>query len=171
MKRLLTAAAAVAALAAAAGPTAAQVAGTYSGTSADGNGVSFTVATDPNNGDLAITSASISISALCSDGSTFNTGWGFGFSPLPDIINHKVTSKGGGPYLTTDLNLTFSADNQSAKGFILEIVPTLTPVGPAPKKALICRTKRQTMGVNLQPGGAKVAPPADGTMTTFKPAV
>jgi len=152
MTRLVIAAALVAALAS---PAAAQVAGTYSGTTADGNNVSFTVGTDPNTGNLALTSASVSISALCSDGSTFNTGWGFGFSPLPDISHHKVTSDGGGPYLTTDFSLTFSADGQSATGTIYEAVPTLTPVGPKPKKALFCSSAQQSMGLTLQSGSDK----------------
>ncbi len=167
MTRLLIAAALAAAVAS---PAAAQVAGTYSGTSADGNSVSFVVGSDPSNGDLALTSASIGFSALCSDGSTLNAGIGFGFYPLADIVNHRTTSRGGGNYNTTDLSLTFSADGQTANGFIYSVSPTLSPVGPAPKKALICKSARQPMGLTLQSGGAKVDPPAKGVVTIFKPA-
>jgi hypothetical protein len=157
----------LAATAIVAGPAGAQVAGTYSGTMADGNPVSFTVGTDPDTGDLALTSASISFSDKCRDGSTFSGGFGFGFSPLPDIVNRKVTSNGGGPYLTTDLTLTFSTDGQSATGSITTISPTLTPIGPEPSKALYCRAARQVMGVTLQSGSAKFPPPAKGTVIFY----
>ena len=149
-----------------AGPATAQVAGTYSGTSADGNSVSFTVGTDPDTGDLALTSGSISFSDLCHDGSTFSGGFGFGFGPLADIVNRKVTSDGGGPYLTTDLNLTFSIDGQSAKGFITTVSPTLTPVGPHPRRALFCKAARQSMAVTLQ-SGSQAPVPAKGTVIFY----
>ena len=44
--------------------------GTYAGTSADGNTVQFVVGTDPNNGNSAVTGATVFFSAPCAN-STF----------------------------------------------------------------------------------------------------
>ncbi len=159
MSRLLVTAALAAAIAS---PAAAQVAGTYSGTSADGNTVQFVVSTDSGTGFLAVTSATDFFSALCNDGSTLNTGWGYGLTA--DIVNRKVKNITPNNYFTITFNLVFAPDGQSATGNITSISPTLTPVGPRPKKALICTSPSQTLGVTLQSGAAKVAPPAPGAI-------
>jgi hypothetical protein len=150
---------AVAALVAtAATPTAAQVAGTYAGTSQDGSGVTFTVGIDPNTNVLAITGASIGFSDTCSDGSTLTTGWGY--SPLQDIVNRKVTNTTVDPYFVITFNLTFAKNGQSATGNITTFSPTLTPSGPKPKKALFCMAASQPMGVTLQTTAVANPPPA-----------
>ncbi|HWY15772.1 MAG TPA: hypothetical protein VNX86_11600 [Rhizomicrobium sp.] len=63
----------------------AQQLGTYNGTTADGNPVSFTVGYDTVNSVYEITSASIQFSATCAaTGDIINEGWGFGVAE--DII-------------------------------------------------------------------------------------
>lgn len=137
------------------------VAGTYSGASADGNSVSFTVA-DDGNGVLALTGQSYNFSAMCNDGSTFNSGWGLGYDT--PITGNKVKNTFAFPYLTNIVSLTFSADGQSATGTISSVSPTLTPVGPKPKKALFCKSPMQSLSLTLQSGAARVKPPAQGAV-------
>jgi hypothetical protein len=159
--------AAIAALVAAnATPAAAQLAGTYSGTSLNGDYVSFTVATDTGTGKLAVMSANISFSALCGNGSTLNTAWGYGMTQ--DIVKHRVKNITAGPYFTITFNLDFAAGGQSATGQVTSISPTLTPVGPAPKHALFCRSPSQTMSVTYQGAAAKFTPPANGAVMLGK---
>lgn len=136
-------------------PAAAQVAGTYAGTTADGNPLSFTVATDVNTGLLTVTEGGLSFSALCNDGSTFNTGWGY-FVTAPDIVNRKVSYVQTFPYFVFTVSLKFSMDGQSATGTVMSVSPELSPAGPKPKKALFCTSASQSFGVSLQPPGAKL---------------
>jgi hypothetical protein len=156
MTKLLQASAAACLAIALAQPAAAQVAGTYSGTAADGSGLSFTVGTDPNNGALAIIGASISFSAPCK-GTTSSLQTGWGFNPNADISNNKVTYNYDFDYLSNAVTLTFSADGQSATGTIASISPTLAPVGTKPTKALFCDSKKQALSLTLQPA-AKALP-------------
>jgi hypothetical protein len=156
MTRFVQACSAASLAIALAGPAAAQVAGVYSGTAADGSGLSFTVGTDPNNSSPAIVGASISFSAPCrGTTSTLQTGWGF--NPNADISNRKVTYNYDFDYLSNAVSLTFSADGQTATGFIASISPTLSPVGPKPTKALYCASRRQALSLTLQPA-AKAMP-------------
>lgn len=156
MKHLFVTAAAALALA---GPAAAQVAGVYSGTSADGNGVSFTV--DPDgSGGFKVTSAVVFFSDVCSDASILNTGWGYGLDQ--PIVARKVSDTTAGPYFTITFNLKFSNNGQTATGSVTSYSPTLTPIGPKPKKALFCSSPQQDMGVSLQPPGPRASPPAGG---------
>lgn len=145
--------------AALAGSAAAQVAGSYTGTTADGNLVGFNVTTDPANGNLAVTTASINVTPLCSDGSAPFTGVFYFLNQ--DIINRKVSNTGFASYFTTSFSLRFSADGQSATGTVTTVTSVLSPVGADPEKALFCRSARQAMGVSLQPPGVKIRPPAN----------
>jgi hypothetical protein len=150
MKRIINATGAAIIAAAIATPVMAQVAGTYSGTSVDGNGLTFVVGTDPNTGDLAVTSATIFFSAPCKGSSyVLNTGWGFGLNS--DIAaNGKVTITSNGNYYAFDVHLDFSSDGQSATGTVVSVSPTLDPVGPRPTHALICTSPKQALALALQ---------------------
>ena len=163
MNRLLaTLPVALAAIAAASTASAGALAGTYMGTSADGNGVTVVVATDTN-GVLAATSATVFFSAFCSrDGSTLNTGWGYGTDQ--PITGRRVANVTASNYFTISYHLTFSVDGQTATGTIASISPTLTPVGPKPTKALFCRSASQAVTLTRQPGPARVVPPAQGAI-------
>lgn len=152
---------ALAALAATSTASAGALAGTYSGNSADGNGVTVVVGTDFN-GALAATSATVFFSALCNDGTTLNTGWSYGTDQ--PITGSRVSNLTASNYFTIGYHLTFSADGQTATGTIASVAPTLTPVGPHPKRALFCRSMSQSVTLTIQPGTARVAPPAQGAV-------
>jgi len=164
MNRVFLTPLAVAALGACAiSPAAAQVAGTYSGSTADGHSVTFTVSTDAGTGKLAVTGASVGFSDLCSNGSTLNSGWGYGLTQ--DIKKGAVSNTTSDPYFTIAFSLAFSGDGQSATGTVSSIGPTLSPVGPKPKKALFCQSPSQSMSVTLQsPDAPLFTPPAKGAV-------
>jgi hypothetical protein len=161
MKSLFKACGGIILAAALATPAAAQEAGIYAGTSADGVGIQFTVSTDPNTGDLALTSAGIGFSAPCKNSTdVLNTGWGFGLTA--DIVNSKVTYEAIDNYFVFDFSLTFSSDGQTATGTITSYSPTVTPLTDKPKKALFCVSPKQTMSLTLQPPTARVSPALKG---------
>jgi opacity protein-like surface antigen len=151
MKSIITAcgaaviAAAFATPAAAATPPTPPQSGTYSGTSADGSGISFVVATDANTGFQEIVSAGIGFSAPCKNSTyVLDTGWGFGASDDIDADN-KVTISATDNYFTFEVKLTFSHNGLKATGTITSYSPTLEPVGTKPKKALFCESPEQTL--------------------------
>lgn len=133
-------------------PASAQVAGVYSGTSQDGQSVTFTVGTDTNTGNLALVSAGLSFSAPCKNSRfVFNSTWGFGLNN--DIADGAVSFTSDDPYFVFNVSLQFSSDGQSATGTIESISPTLYKQGPNPRKALICTSPTQPLSVTLQPAG------------------
>jgi hypothetical protein len=147
MKSIIYGAAIIAA--AIATPAIAQVEGTYGGTSADGNGLTFVVGTDPSTGNLAVTSATIFFTAPCKNSTyVLNTGWGFGLTA--DIKDGKVSITSNGNYFSFHIGLDFASDGQSATGEIVSTSPTLTPVGPKPTHALICTSPKQDLTLTLQ---------------------
>jgi hypothetical protein len=156
--RILTAAAFAVAIA---GPAAAQVAGTYAGTSADGSPVSFTVSLD-NNNELAVTGDSVDFSTNCKGGGNNDGGWGWGTDSV--IAKGKAAGNLEFPYATIIWTLKFSTDGQSATGTVSTVVPTLAPVGAKPKKAQICKSAKQAMTLTLQSGDAHAAPAYNGAV-------
>jgi len=161
MRNLFTACGGAILAAALAMPAAAQVTGTYAGTSADGVGLSFVVSTDSANGDPELTAAGIGFSAPCKNSTVvLNTGWGIGLGS--DIVKHKVKFVSAGSYFTFTVSLVFSNDGQSATGTIDSISPTLDPVGAKPKKALFCESPTQSLTLALQAPTARAVPPARG---------
>jgi hypothetical protein len=149
-KNIINACGAAIIAAALATPAIAQVEGTYEGTSADGNGLTFVVGTDPNTGDLAVTSASVFFTAPCKNSTyVLNTGWGFG--PTSDIKNRRASIISDDNYFSFKITLDFASDGQSATGTITSTSPTLTPVGPRPTHALICTSPKQALALTLQP--------------------
>jgi hypothetical protein len=161
MKSLFSACGGALLAAALATPAAAQVAGVYTGTAADGSGITFTVSTDPNNNDLALTSAGIGFSAPCKNSTyVFNNGWGFGLTA--DIVNRKVTYQAIDNYFVFDFSLTFASDGQTATGTITSYSPTLTALTDKPTKALFCVSPKQTLSLTLQPPTVRVNPGTKG---------
>jgi hypothetical protein len=152
MKTMMSLLATAVVAAATATPAAAQVPGTYAGTTADGESVSFIVSTDPNTGAYALSSASINFAAPCKNQDyTIYTGWGFGLEA--DIVNRKVLTVQTDNYYYFDINLTFAADGQSAKGTLESISPTLYNATGAtkPNTTLICTSPKQALTLTLQP--------------------
>ena len=150
MRSLISVCSAAMVAAALATPAAAQVVGTYSGTSADGQSLTFVVGTDTTSGEPAVTAATGYFSAPCRGSSyVLETGWGFG--TLNDIKKGKTKISVSGNYFTIAVSLDFASDGQSATGTITSISPTLEPVGTRPTKALICTSPKQDLTVALQP--------------------
>jgi len=152
MKTMMSLLATAVVAAAAATPAAAQVPGTYAGTTADGQDVSFVVATDPNTGAYALTSASINFVAPCKNQVyTLYTGWGFGLEA--DIVDRKVLATPSDNYFYFTINLTFAPDGQSAKGTLTSISPSLYSAtsGAKPTTATLCESPKQALALTLQP--------------------
>jgi len=152
MKIMMSLLATAVVAAATATPAAAQVPGTYAGTTADGEGVSFVVSTDPNTGAYALTSASINFAAPCKNQDyTLYTGWGFGLEA--DIVDRKVLATPSDNYYYFTINLTFSTDGQSANGSLSSITPTLYNAtgGAKPNTTAFCESPKQALALTLQP--------------------
>lgn len=134
-----------------AGLASAQQAGTYAGTSADGQNISFTVGTDTNTGALMITGFQFGLTANCNPGAfTFNTGWGLGADGTgADIVGKSVTYHNSYAYVDVIAPIHFGAAG-AASGFITSYTPTFVPVSSgAPKKAAFCTSARQTFTATL----------------------
>src|SRR5471032_1019850 len=168
MKTIINACGAAIIAAALATPAMAQVAGTYAGTSTDGNAVKFVVGTDSTTGEFAVTSASIVFSAPCKNSTyVLNTGWGF--ATLADINRARsVVIAAHDNFFRFNIALDFASDGQSATGTILSTSPTLFPVGPKPTHALICTSPKQNLTLTLQSSsGAAPRELAPGTQINF----
>jgi hypothetical protein len=120
----------------------AQQAGTYSGTSADGQNVSFVVGTDSNTGKLQITSFNLGITAPCHPGSyTYSTAWGVG-GDGKDLTSHSTTYTYSFGYLYLVASMKFTS--AGATGKITSYTPTFAPVNSGhPKKSVFCKSPQQ----------------------------
>jgi hypothetical protein len=148
------------ALLGAASTAGAQQVGTYSGNTADGSGISFTVGIDPDTGAYEFTGAGIGFNAYCKRSNyTFSSGWGFGLGQ--DILsgnNNIVVNANQYNYFYVNYNLTFPDDNT-----IQGKVNTDTAVfesGNPPTKADFCKApKNQTFTATFQGPGHATLPP------------
>lgn len=138
----------------------AQSVGSYAGTQANGQSINFTVSTNSTNGNPEITSVGFGIVATCSNGSTITTGIGTGAST--DVVNGKATVTLSAYNIYYVLSLRFLASN-SATGAITAEIPALASSLGAPKKALLCKTGKQTLSATLGGSGSGIvthaAPP------------
>ena len=162
MKSLLSACGGVLLAAALATPASAQLQGTYTGTSADGQGLTFVVGTDPNNSEPEVTGASVGFSAPCKN-SIYTLNEGEGWGPNADIVNHKVTTIFSFPGFYNKLTLKFSSNGQTATGTIESIAPYLNPANSPPKNSLFCESPKQTMSVTYSPSDVR-APAVHGQL-------
>jgi hypothetical protein len=132
----------------------AQQVGTYSGTTADGNGLSFTVGIDQNTGAYEFTGAGIGFTAYCKKSNyDFNTGWSFGLGQ--DIVsgsNNVVVNANQYNYFYINYNLTFT-DNNTIQGTVNSDTAVFEP-GEPPTKADFCKApKNQTFTATFQTAG------------------
>ena len=146
--------------------------GTYSGTSADGNPVSFVVGTDSNTGEQAVTAVNIFFTAPCkNNGYVLSTGWGLGV--LDDIhSNGRVLITANDYYFRFVITLAFVNDDGTykASGTVLSTSTTLFPVGAQPTYALICTAPTQALDVMLNPDAPKeLAIPANAQINLHSP--
>ena len=125
----------------------AQSAGTYTGTTADGQNVSFTVTQDPTSGDYSITGENISFSAPCKDSTiTLNTAWGTGYTvPI---------TKGVAKLALQDTYFFFSGTlhftGTTLSGMLASTSPDLSySTTGRPTKALFCVSPAQSVTATL----------------------
>ena len=138
-----------------AAPASAQVAGVYTGTTANGEYVTFTVSTDPTTGNLAVAGGELDVVARCKDSMyVYDSGWAFDNpAGAGDIIDGQFAFSTYANAIVASVTLDFASDGQSATGTSKTIVPTLWPVDPNPIRGLICSTGTQSLSVTLQPAG------------------
>lgn len=163
MKNLLATAALAAAFAT---PAAAQIAGTYTGTSADGQAVTVYVGTDPYTSQTAIIGAGIYFVAHCKGNTGTVLTSGIGYDPNEDLVGNQVTVNFDTSNIASTFTLTFNDSTSSATGFIETAAPDLYPSGIKPKKALFCVSKKQSVNLTYQ-GPARVPPMAPGSFTQY----
>ncbi len=141
-------------------PAAAQTVGTYTGTTADGQGVSFTVTQDSASGDYSITGENISFSAPCANSTvTLNTAWGTGYT-VP-ITNHVAKLALQDSYFFFSGTLHFTGNTLS--GTLASTSPNLNYNGNnKPTKALFCVSPAQAVSATLTTTSADMQAKAAG---------
>ena len=161
MTRLFASAALVAILAT---PAAAQQAGTYTGTSADGQNVYVIVGTDPYTNAPAIVGAGIYFNAACKghSGTVLSSAWGY--NPNTDLVGNQVTVNYDIPYIASSFTLTFNTNTNTATGTITTAAPNMYPAGVRPTKALYCLSKKQPLSLSYS-GMAKAPAMRPGAFT------
>jgi hypothetical protein len=128
-------------------------AGTYGGTSADGQNFSFVVG-QADDGALQIQSVNLGITATCNPGgTTFMTGWGLGGNGT-DLTKANTTYVFNGPYLYLTVAIAFKAGNPAtATGTLTSYTPTFAPLANGstshPKKAIFCTSAKQSFTTSL----------------------
>lgn len=120
-----------------AAPASAQVAGVYTGTTANGEYVTFTVSTDPTTGNLAVAGGELDVTARCKDSMyVYDSGWAFDNpAGAGDIVDGQFAFSTYANAIVASVTLDFASDGQSATGTSKTIVPT------------------QSISVTLQPAG------------------
>lgn len=143
----------------------AQSAGTYTGSSADGQLVRFVVGTD-GDGHLAVINASVNFQAPCKGGSapTLENGWGF--SPDAVITHHKADMVSPDPYFYITASFVFSGS--SVTGLITTRVPYLDPANTPPVRADFCESPKQAFSATLGADPALDRTPAPGQVVHLR---
>ena len=150
---------ALAACAASSSPALAQKVGTYSGTTTDGQGVSFTVTQDANATTLSITSAQIFFNATCRNSTeTLNEGEGYGLST--PIVNHQA------PIAATFTDFNFVGTvyfvGTTMHGNVTSRAAKLSTANTPPTQSLFCMSPSKTFTGTLQTATPSIMPPAAG---------
>lgn len=139
------------------GAALAQANGNYSGTEANGAGISMTVATDTTTGLPEITGFSVGITGNCKPSGMVSTSWGFG--PNVDIVNNKAKVALNFIYDDSQVSLAFGANN-TVSGTVQSVTPILLAVTKGfPRRALFCFSPKQSFTMTYQ-GAAAVRMPA-----------
>ena len=147
----------------------AQKAGTYFGTSADGQFLNFTVGTDPITNNLAVLEAGINFDATCSGGNpNMQQSWGLGFTQ--DIASRKAAIVFGGQDIYVAANLVFTANGNTVAGTITTRSVAFAPSTAAPTKAEYCISPKQAFTATLSGDAAKTPLLAPGVSILYPPA-
>jgi hypothetical protein len=139
-----------------AGTARAQAVGSYAGTQQNGQDINFTVTTDTNTGNPEITAVGFGIAATCTNGSTVNTGLGTGAST--DIVDGKATIKFDNYEYYFVLAVKFGAGNTATGSLTVDLAALVASSGP-PKKAVLCRTGKQSFTASLSSQDRPAAAP------------
>jgi len=147
----------------------AQKAGTYFGTSADGQFLNFTVGTDPITSNLAVLEAGINFDATCSGGNpNMQQSWGLGFTQ--DIASRKAAVLFAGQDIYVTANLIFAANGNTVSGTITTRSVAFAPSTTAPTKAEYCISPKQAFSATLSGAAAKTPLLAPGVSILNPPA-
>jgi hypothetical protein len=121
----------------------AQQVGTYNGTTADGNSVSFVVGFDAVNNVDEITGATIGFSATCSTGDVTNQTWGFGVGE--DIIAGRASFAADNDYfdIYAPAGVAFHG-TQTVTGHLISRTAIFKTQGPPATGAQYCISPSQT---------------------------
>jgi hypothetical protein len=147
----------------------AQQAGTYYGTSADGQFLDFTVGTDTNTNSLAVLEAGVNFDAACNGGyPDLIQSWGLGFTQ--DIVNRKADVVFDAQDIYVNAAMTFSKDGNTVSGTINTRVVGFAPSTGAPNKSEFCQSAKQAFTATFQSSAAKTPPLANGETVHYPPA-
>jgi len=146
-------------------PAAAQEAGTYSGLTADGNPISFSLGSDPNTGKLELTSLNVTFKAQCpATGTSITKGYYIGLATGTDVRKGKVSyvySADPQVYISTAIDFP---NKTTATGSTGSRIALLIP-GTPPSKAQLCVSQRQAFQATFQTAGAAPESIFDSTPT------
>jgi hypothetical protein len=150
----------------AAGAAQAQSAGSFSGTSADGNTVSLTVT--QSGSTFTVTGMNVGFMADCKrTGNVATEGWGFFLGDDISSGATNYTSHNDYYYITGSMH--FSGGN-TIKGVITSYTATFVPGAAPPAQAQFCTSPHQAFTLTKQPA-AIVTPAQPGTAVALpKPA-
>ncbi len=146
-------------------PAAAQEAGTYSGQTADGNPISFSLGSDPNTGKLELTSLNVTFKAQCAaTGTSVTKGYYIGLATGTDVRKGKVSyvySADPQIYISTAIDFP---NKTTASGSTGSRIALLIPGSP-PSKAQLCVSQRQAFQAAFQTAGPAPESIFDSTPT------
>jgi hypothetical protein len=146
-------------------PAAAQQAGTYSGVTADGNPISFSLGSDPNTGKLELTSLNVTFKAECAaTGTSITKGYYIGLATGTDVRKGKVSYVyRADPQIYIGTTIDFP-NKTTATGSTGSRIALLVPGNP-PSKAQLCVSQRQAFQATFQTAGAAPESIFDSTPT------
>lgn len=148
-----------------AGGAYAQAAGSFAGTSADGQTISLTVT--QSGSTFTVTGMSVGMSAFCKKlGDTMDEGWGF-FSGA-DISSGAAdfTSHNDYYYITGSMHFV---GHTTIKGTITSYTATFAPGDTPPKQAQFCTSAKQAFTLNADAPGKVLPLPSNVDTGRLKP--
>jgi len=152
---------AAAALSLAAGSALAQQAGVYTGTTSDGNGISFTVTADPDTGALTLTSLGLGFVVNCKK-SGHTIGYGTGTGDNTPIVGNSIARTY--TYVNFYEKILISFAGSGASGHFVADVPVYkdSATGFATES---CASGRMNFTASLTPAVSAAKPLPAGTAT------
>jgi hypothetical protein len=139
----------------------AQKVGTYSGTSADGSFMSFSVT--KNGGVFSFTNGDVNFQAACKNPvRTAFEGWGFYLGQ--DIVHGVNDFHSADDYYDVRGTMTFVSDNK-IKGTVTSVTAVFVPGNDPPDKAQFCKSPKQAFTLTFQTAPTSQAAPQSQPVT------